>query len=92
VSDWFADPLHRRFSDARISAVTRFGDKALLLWILITLALGLSTIFVSASHLDGHMMVLFMSWAQHIFTFRADAAGFIEEARCCCSKHICLWV
>ena len=80
--------LHRRFSDARIAAVTRFGDKVLLLWILITLALGLSTIFVSASHLDGHMMVLFMSWAQHIFTFRADAAGFIEEAPLLFKAHL----
>ncbi|MNT82638.1 Respiratory nitrate reductase 2 gamma chain [compost metagenome] len=47
------------------------------MWILATLLLGLSTIAVSAGHLDGHEMVLLMSWAQHIITFRGDAATFV---------------
>lgn len=72
--------LHRRFSDARISAVTKTGDKVLLLWIFVTLGLGLSTIFESANHSDGHMMVLLMTWAQHIVTFKGDAAEFIVAA------------
>ena len=42
--------MHRRFTDARISAVTKTGDKVLLLWIFITLGLGLSTIFESLHH------------------------------------------
>jgi len=44
------------------------------------LLLGLSSIFVSASHMDGHMMVLLMTWAQHVVTFRGDAASFIVDA------------
>ncbi|WP_255991749.1 respiratory nitrate reductase subunit gamma [Chitinolyticbacter albus] len=80
--------LHRRLSDARLRAVTRPGDKVLLLWILITLLLGLSTIFVSAQHRDGHEMVLLMSWAQHIVTFRAGAADFISSAHWLFKAHL----
>lgn len=72
--------LHRRLTSARLSAVTKVGDKILLLWILVTLLLGLSTIGVSAGHMDGSMMVRLMTWAQHIFTFRADAASYVADA------------
>ncbi|MBR7793765.1 respiratory nitrate reductase subunit gamma [Undibacterium sp. FT147W] len=80
--------LHRRFSDARVSAVTKTGDKVLLLWIFITLGLGLSTIFESANHSDGHMMVLLMTWAQHIVTFKGDAAEFIVAAPLLFKLHL----
>ena len=72
--------LARRFGNERVAARTTFKDKLVLLWILLTLLLGLSSIFVSASHMDGHMMVLLMTWAQHVLTFRGDAAGFIADA------------
>lgn len=72
--------LHRRLTSVRLSAVTKVGDRVLLLWILITLLLGLSTIGVSAGHMDGSMMVRLMTWAQHIFTFRADAAHYVADA------------
>lgn len=80
--------LHRRFSDVRISAVTKFGDKVLLVWILTTLLLGLSTIFESAQHLDGHMMVLLMTWAQHIMSLRGDAADYILAAPLLFKLHL----
>jgi nitrate reductase gamma subunit len=80
--------LHRRFSDARIAAVTKPGDKVLLLWLLVTLALGLSTIFESAHHLDGHMMVLLMTWAQRIVTLRGDAAEYIVAAPWLFKAHL----
>ncbi|MFM0520133.1 MULTISPECIES: respiratory nitrate reductase subunit gamma [Caballeronia] len=72
--------LHRRLASARLSAITKIGDRVLLLWILITLLLGLSTIGVSAGHMDGSMMVRLMTWAQHIVTFRADAARYVADA------------
>ncbi|MFO1381355.1 MAG: respiratory nitrate reductase subunit gamma [Chitinivorax sp.] len=72
--------IHRRLSEERIAAQTRFGDKLVLVWLLVTVSLGLATIPVSAGHMDGHMMVLLMSWAQHIVTFRGDAAEFIAAA------------
>ncbi|MFS2113798.1 respiratory nitrate reductase subunit gamma [Herbaspirillum frisingense] len=80
--------IHRRLTDARIAAVTRPADKLLLLWLLVTLCLGLSTIAESAQHRDGHMMVLLMTWAQHIVTFRGDAAGFIEGAPLLFKAHL----
>jgi nitrate reductase gamma subunit len=80
--------LARRFSNDRLRAVTSFKDKIVLLWIFGTLLLGLTSIFVSADHLDGHMMVLLMQWAQHIVTFRGDAAGFIVDAPLVFKLHL----
>jgi len=71
--------LARRLSNDRLRAVTTIKDKVVLLWILATLLLGLSSIFVSAQHLDGHDMVQLMTWAQHVLTFRGDAASFIVD-------------
>lgn len=69
--------IHRRFTLARIHAQSTWRDKLVLIWILLTLLLGLSTLFVSAQHLDGEEMVALMSWAQHIVTFRSNAAAYI---------------
>ncbi len=80
--------LARRIANDRLRRATTFKDKMVLLWILGTLLLGLSSIFVSADHMDGHMMVLLMSWAQHIVTFRGDAAGFIVDAPLVFKLHL----
>lgn len=71
--------LHRRLTEPRIRAVTTLGDKILLLWILVTLLLGLASIFVSVDHLDGHVMMQLGSWAQYIVTFRSGAAELIAD-------------
>ena len=80
--------LARRFANDRLRAATSLKDKVVLLWILGTLLLGLSSIFVSAGHMDGHVMVLLMTWAQHIVTFRGDAAGFIADAPLVFKLHL----
>ena len=80
--------LARRIANDRLRRTTTFKDKIVLLWILGTLLLGLSSIFVSAGHMDGHMMVLLMTWAQHIVTFRGDAAGFIVDAPLVFKLHL----
>ena len=80
--------LARRFSNDRIRAVTTFKDKIVILWILATLLLGLSSIVVSAGHMDGHMMTLLMSWAQRVITFRGDAASFIIGAPLVFKLHL----
>ncbi|KKW68184.1 nitrate reductase [Lampropedia cohaerens] len=73
--------IHRRLSDPRIRHNSHKGDFLVLAWLIITLSLGLSTIWVSAGHLDGHMMVKLMQWAQHIVTLRGlQAAAFITDA------------
>ncbi|QDZ28000.1 respiratory nitrate reductase subunit gamma [Noviherbaspirillum sp. UKPF54] len=80
--------LARRFSNDRLRAVTTIKDKVVMLWILATLSLGLYSIVLSASHTDGHLMVQFMSWAQHVVTFRSDAAQFIDEAPLLFKLHL----
>jgi nitrate reductase gamma subunit len=80
--------LARRLGNERLRAATSLKDKVVLLWILGTLLLGLGSIVVSTEHLDGHTMVQLMSWAQHIVTFRGDAAGFILEAPLVFKLHL----
>lgn len=71
--------LRRRLTNPRIRAVTSTGDKVLLIWILLTLLLGLISIFVSAGHPDGKEMVRLMTWCQQIITFNGDAAAQIVD-------------
>ncbi|MDE2597986.1 MAG: respiratory nitrate reductase subunit gamma, partial [Rhodocyclaceae bacterium] len=80
--------LARRGSSERLAFVRKPGDRLLMPWILVTLALGLSTIFESAGHLDGHMMVELMSWAQGIFTFNGAAAAHIAAAPLLFKAHL----
>lgn len=80
--------LARRFGNDRLRAATSVKDKIVLLWILGTLLLGLTSIFVSSGHLDGHVMVQLMTWAQHIVTFRGDAASYIVEAPLVFKLHL----
>lgn len=81
--------IKRRFTIDRININSTWRDKLLLVWILVTLVLGLSTICVSAGHMDGHEMTLLMQWAQHIVTFRGvEAAGFITDAHILFKLHM----
>lgn len=80
--------LYRRLSSERLRAAMRVSDKVLLLWILLTLLLGLSTIVVSAGHRDGHQMVLLMEWAQHIVTLRGGAADLLADAHWLFKAHL----
>jgi len=80
--------LVRRFTSDRLRRVTNFKDKVVLLWILATLLLGLGSIFTSFDHLDGETMVSLMRWAQHIVTFRGDAAAYILEAPLVFKLHL----
>ena len=82
--------LTRRLGNPRLAANTTWRDKLVLGWILMTVLVGLSTIVVSAGHLDGHEMVLLMSWAQHVVTFRGDAANFITDASPVFKLHLFL--
>lgn len=82
--------LARRFGNERLAANTTWRDTLVLGWLLVTVLAGLSTIFVSAQHLDGHEMVLLMSWAQHIVTLRGDAASFITDASPVFKLHLFL--
>ncbi|GAB4348477.1 MAG: respiratory nitrate reductase subunit gamma [Gammaproteobacteria bacterium] len=62
----------RRMFNPRVRAASRWMDIALLSWILITLLVGLSTIFVSAGHAsEGNVdvMLALSAWAKSIVAF-----------------------
>ncbi len=82
--------LHRRLFDPRIRKNSSFADIAVLVLLLAQLSLGLLTIPVSMHHLDGHEMVKFMNWAQHIVTFRGGAHEFIADVALVFKLHITL--
>jgi nitrate reductase gamma subunit len=81
---------HRRLFDARIRNTSSFGDIAILLLIWLQLAIGLSTIFVSLGHMDGHEMVKFMNWAQGILTMRPAAAVYVADVNPIFKAHLLL--
>jgi nitrate reductase gamma subunit len=64
----------RRLTDERIRATSKPMDIIILLWIFVTLVLGLISILFSLDHKDGSVMLLLGHWAQSIVTFRAGAA------------------
>ncbi len=82
--------LHRRLFDPRIRVNSSFSDIAVLFLLLGQLLLGLFTITVSMRHLDGHEMVNFMNWAQHIVTFRGGAAEFVRDVHLAFKLHLTL--
>jgi nitrate reductase gamma subunit len=82
--------LHRRLYDPRIRANSSFADVGILVLLVVQLALGLLTIFVSLRHLDGEEMVRFMTWSQGIFTFRTDAWELVADASWIFKLHIFL--
>lgn len=82
--------LHRRLFDSRIRKTSSFGDIAILLLLYAQLILGLSTIFVSLGHLDGHEMVKFMNWAQGIVTLRPGASAQVADVHPIFKMHLVL--
>jgi len=82
--------VHRRLFDARIRTTSSFGDIAILLLLYIQLILGLSSIFVSLHHLEGHMMVMFMTWAQGILTLQPGVSALIADAPLIFKLHLFL--
>lgn len=80
--------IHRRLSNERVRANSRGRDFLVLFWILATLLLGLSTVPLSIEHSDGGTMLKLMAWAQHLVTFRGDAASFITDVSTVFKVHM----
>ena len=81
---------HRRFFDARVRAQSSFSDNLVIAILWVQLVLGLLTIPVSLGHLDGAEMVKLMAWAQGIFTFDPEAAGYVAGAHPIFKLHLLL--
>ena len=59
----------RRMFNVRVSAASRFSDKFILTWLLVTLLIGLSTIPVSIGHANNNnpgVMIALAEWVQSI--------------------------
>src|SRR5262249_35800585 len=82
--------IYRRLADPRIRATSSVMDIAILLLLYAQLILGLSSIFVSARHLDGGEMLRLAEWAQRIVTFRGGAANAILDVHPIFKLHILL--
>lgn len=80
--------IHRRLAEPRIRATSTPMDIVVLFWILVTLLLGLASIFVSLRHPDGSVMVLLANWAQYIVTFRGGAADFVAGVHWIYKLHL----
>ena len=80
--------LHRRLSEPRIRKTSKPMDIFILLWIFITLLLGLTTILFSMQHLEGSEMLALSAWAQHIVTFRGDAATYVANVPMIYKVHL----
>lgn len=82
--------LVRRLFNPRVRATGSGRDLLVLVLLYFQLLLGLTTIFLSANHLDGSQMILLAEWAQHIVTFRPGAAAFMVGAHWIFKAHITL--
>lgn len=82
--------IHRRLFDPRVRANTSVADFTILFLLFAQLLLGMFTIPVSMHHLDGHEMLKFMNWAQHIFTFRGGAHLFVTDVALVFKAHLVL--
>lgn len=82
--------LFRRLFDARIRATSSGSDHFILILLYVQLILGLATLPLSMTHLDGANMVALANWAQHIVTFRPGAAEFVVDTHWVFKAHIVL--
>ncbi len=83
--------LKRRLTNPRVRASSNPMDIALLWLLLAQLLLGLSSIFVSAGHMDGSEMLKLMAWAQNTVTFdSAEAVAAMQGVHWIFKAHIVL--
>ena len=82
--------FHRRWTDPRIRATSSFWDIAILALLLAQLVLGLISVPFSIATYEHGEVLLFMAWAQGIFTFQPDAASHIAHVGIVYKLHIVL--
>ncbi|MDF0643801.1 MAG: respiratory nitrate reductase subunit gamma [Nitrospira sp.] len=82
--------IHRRVTDSRIRATTHVMDLVVLVWILLTLSFGLSTLYFSARELSGGYLIPLSQWARHIVTLRGGAASLAVEVPLVYQVHLVL--
>lgn len=84
--------IRRRLGDPRIRATSSRMDIGILLLLALQLVLGLFTLPLSLSHLDGGNMLVLAEWAQRIVTFRSGAAELVAEVNWIFKLHLFLGI
>lgn len=84
--------LHRRLFHPRVKAQSARTDTFILVLLYVQLLLGLFTIPVSMTHLDGSVMLLLSEWAQHVLLFRPGAAEFLSGVHWIYKLHLFLGI
>lgn len=82
--------IYRRLFNERVRVNSANADTFIIVLLYLQLITGLSTIFVSIDHLDGHVMVMLANWAQSIVTFQDGAWTYIAEVHWIYKIHIFL--
>ncbi len=82
--------LQRRLACPRVRATGRKMDIVILVLLLAQLGLGLTSIFVSARHLDGGEMLKLMDYVQGIVTFHPSSAQYLAGTHWIFKTHIVL--
>jgi nitrate reductase gamma subunit len=81
--------IARRLGNERVRATSSKSDIFILILLLVQLLLGLLTIFVSAQHMDGSVMVLLANWAQGVVMFQGlEAASYIANVNIIYKLHV----
>lgn len=81
--------LYRRLTDDRVKASGSLMDIAVLVLLYVQLILGLSTIVISADHMDGSVMVLLANWAQNIVLLNPiQASAAIADVHILYKLHV----
>ena len=82
--------IARRLLDPRVRATSSFADTGIIILLALQLVLGLISVPVSLSNMDGEEMVKLMNWANGIFTFDGAAASYIADVPLIFKLHIVL--
>ncbi len=82
--------LIRRLTNPRVRATGTTSDTVVLVLLFLQLVLGLASIGVSTSHMDGVQMIKLANWAQAIVTFTPGAEGYLVGAHWIYKAHIFL--
>lgn len=81
--------LVRRLTNPRVRATSSSSDIFILVLLLVQLLLGLLTIFASAQHMDGSVMVMLANWAQGVVTLQGlTAAAYMADVSIIYKLHV----
>ena len=80
--------IYRHAADARIRATSSRMDIFVLLLLAVQVLLGLASLPVSMSHMDGSQMLVLCEWAQRIVSMRGGAAQLIAGVHWIFKLHL----